>query len=233
MQDERICVTLGGDHALGIGTVNGASQVHPDLAVLWIDAHSDINTPLTTDSGNIHGMSVSFFVKELQPYLTQIPDFASWTQPRVSARNIAFIGLRDVDPAEATILEMLGIAAFSMRDVDQYGIQKVTEMALSRISHGNKMRPIHVSYDIDSICDSVVRSTGTPVPGGLTLREGITLMEMIHDTRRLVSLDLVEVNPLLGSEDDAVTTVRAAKQIIVAALGNSRGGNALNSIPKP
>ncbi|ODM97088.1 Arginase-2, mitochondrial [Orchesella cincta] len=231
MRDGRVCLTLGGDHALGIGTVNGASQVHPDLGVLWIDAHSDINTPLTTGSGKIHGMSVAFFVQELQPYMTQLPEF-SWVQPRIKAANLAFIGLRDVDPAERAILEMLGITAYSMRDVDRHGIQKVTEMALSKISQ-DKKRPIHVSYDIDSLCESIVKSTGTPVPGGLSLREGITLLEMINETGRMVSMDLVEVNPLLGSELDAAATAQAAKHLILGAFGHSRGGMALNSIPKP
>lgn len=207
--------------------------MHPDLAVLWIDAHADINTPLTSDSGNMHGMSVAFFVKELQPYVSRLPPIASWIQPKISAANLAYIGLRDVDPAEATILEMLGIAAYSMREVDRYGIEKVTEMALSKISRGNSNRPIHVSYDIDAICGSVIKSTGTPVPGGLTLREGISLIEMIHNTGRMVSMDLVEVNPLLGSEEDAVTTAQAAKHLILGAFGHARGGRALNSIPKP
>lgn len=226
-------MTLGGDHALGIGTVNGACQVYPDLSVLWIDAHADINTPLTTDSGNMHGMSVAFFVKDLQPYVCQLPGFSSWIQPKISASNMAYIGLRDVDPAEATIMEMLGIAAYSMRDVDRFGIEKVTEMAISRISRGNPNRPIHVSYDIDALCDSIVKSTGTPVAGGLTLREGISLIEMVHETGRMVSMDLVEVNPLLGSESDAINTAKAAKHLILGAFGNNRSGLALNSIPKP
>jgi arginase len=166
LHDGRICLTLGGDHSLGIGTLHGASSVHNDLAVLWVDAHCDLNTPSTSWSKNMHGMSLSFVLRELTAYVHKYPEF-SWITPRISASNLAYIGLRDVDPAERTIMNMLGINAYSMKDVDLYGIRKVTEMALDHICgkpgpSGTGRRPLHVSYDIDALDAGEVTTTGTP-----------------------------------------------------------------------
>ncbi|MBV97916.1 Arginase-2, mitochondrial, partial [Eschrichtius robustus] len=120
------CVTVGGDHSLAIGTISGHARHCPDLCVIWVDAHADINTPLTTSSGNLHGQPVSFLLKELQDKVPQLPGF-SWIKPCISSPSIVYIGLRDVDPPEHFILKNYDIQYFSMRDIDRLGIQKVME----------------------------------------------------------------------------------------------------------
>lgn len=217
------CITLGGDHTLGFGSILGHARTHPDLCVLWLDAHADINTVSTTTTGNMHGMPVSFVLRELQQHNAGLPGW-EWVKPCINGKDIAFIGLRDLEPLERLIIEKLNIKAFSMRDVDDLGIAEVFARAMDAINpKGN--RAIHTSYDIDSLDISVSPSTGTPVPGGLTMREGLWLAEEISKTGLLKALDIVEVNPTIGSKEDAAKTSHAAKQVILSLFGNQRGGN--------
>ncbi|RXM33641.1 Arginase, non-hepatic 2 [Acipenser ruthenus] len=212
------CVTLGGDHSLGIGSVQGHSRQCPDLCLIWVDAHSDINTPLTSPSGNLHGQSVSFLLKELQDKVPAIPGF-SWVTPGLSSSDIVYIGLRDVDPGEHHILKTCGIKYFSMREIDRVGIQRVMEMTFAHLLE-RKQKPIHLSFDIDAFDPSLAPATGTPVMGGLTYREGIYISEEIHNTGLLSAMDLVEVNPTLGTTREAVeATASLAVDVIAASLG--------------
>ncbi|GAB1297566.1 Arginase-2, mitochondrial [Apodemus speciosus] len=174
------CVTMGGDHSLAIGTIIGHARHHPDLCVIWVDAHADINTPLTTVSGNIHGQPLSFLVRELQDKVPQLPGF-SWIKPCLSSPSIVYIGLRDVEPPEHFILKNYDIQYFSMRDIDRLGIQKVMEQTFDRLI-GKRQRPIHLSFDIDAFDPKLAPATGTPVVGGLTYREGVYITEEIHNT---------------------------------------------------
>ncbi|KAK1160462.1 arginase, non-hepatic 1-like [Acipenser oxyrinchus oxyrinchus] len=217
------CVTLGGDHSLGIGSVQGHSRQCPDLCLIWVDAHSDINTPLTSPSGNLHGQSVSFLLKELQDKVPAIPGF-SWVMPGLSSSDIVYIGLRDVDPGEHQILKTCGIKCFSMREIDRVGIQRVMEMTFAHLLE-RKQKPIHLSFDIDAFDPSLAPATGTPVMGGLTYREGIYISEEIHNTGLLSAMDLVEVNPTLGATREAVeATASLAVDVIAASLGQTREG---------
>ncbi|XP_054714355.1 arginase-1-like [Uloborus diversus] len=225
ISDERLCITLGGDHSVGIGTVHGHSQVH-DLCVLWIDAHADINTVETTMSGNIHGMSCSFFLKDLELSSYGIPGF-EWIKPCVQKKNIAYIGLRDVDPLEKQILRRENILHYTMRDVDELGIFEVTRRALKEINPDGSLS-LHVSFDIDSIDKLVTPSTGTPVLGGLTAREALCFAEEISRIESLHAVDIVEVNPTLGSKEQIENTLLVTKMVIKAFLGCSRHGG----IPK-
>ncbi|XP_072499436.1 arginase-1-like isoform X3 [Notamacropus eugenii] len=232
----RTSLVLGGDHSLSIGSISGHAKVHPDLCVIWVDAHSDINTPLTTTSGNLHGQPVSFLLKELReedsqpPWfftMRQIPDIPgfSWVTPCLSAKDIVYIGLRDVDPGEHRILKDLGIKYFSMTEVDKLGIAKVMEETLSYLI-GRKKRPIHLSYDVDGLDPSVTPATGTPVPGGLTYREGLYITEEICKTGLLSGLDIMEVNPSLGKTPDEVQrTVNTAVALTLSCFGVAREGN--------
>ncbi|KAK3092282.1 hypothetical protein FSP39_000708 [Pinctada imbricata] len=218
----RTCLALGGDHSMAIGSIYGHSLAEPDHVVIWVDAHADINTPLTSSSGNMHGMPLSFLVKEVQPYLPDIPHFDN-IKPCLSAKNIAYIGLRDVDPGERYIIEKLGIHSFSMTEVDKFGIKDCVEKALHAVDpEGNK--PIHLSFDIDALDPSLAPSTGTPVPGGLSIREGNYIAEELAATGRLTCVDLAEVNPKLGNDRDNETTVRSAITIIQHCFGNRRQG---------
>ncbi|KAG9336771.1 hypothetical protein JZ751_003119 [Albula glossodonta] len=206
------CVMLGGDHSLAIGSVEGHSQQCPDLGLIWVDAHADINTPLTSPSGNLHGQSVAFLLKELQDKMPDIPGF-SWMKPFLSCTDLVYIGLRDVDPGEHYILKNLGIQYFSMRDIDRMGMQRVMEVTLDHLL-SRKQRPIHLSFDIDAFDPSLAPATGTPVNGGLTYREGIYITEEIHNTEATAGL---------------------AVDVIASSLGQSREGAnmAFQEIPSP
>ena len=220
-KEGRFVLTLGGDHSIAIGTISGTAKairerLGRDMAVIWVDAHADINTPETSDSGNIHGMPVAF----LTGLASDAPDAPfGWIKDehRVSVKKIVYIGLRDVDRGEKKILRENGIKAFSMHDIDRHGIGKVMDMALGWIGSDT---PIHLSFDIDALDPRFAPSTGTAVRGGLTLREGDFIAECVHETGSLVALDLVEVNPSL-EEAGAAETVRSGVSIVRCALGDT------------
>ncbi|KXH52008.1 arginase [Colletotrichum simmondsii] len=220
----RLTLTLGGDHSIAIGTIAGSAKatrerLGREIAVIWVDAHADINTPETSDSGNVHGMPVAFvtgLAKESRP------EYFGWLKDEhmLSIKKLVYIGLRDVDAGEKKILRENGIKAFSMFDIDRYGIGRVMEMALAHIGNDT---PIHLSFDVDALDPMWAPSTGTPVRGGLTLREGDYICECVHETGSLVALDLVEVNPSLAAEQEgaASETVRAGCSLVRCALGES------------
>jgi len=211
----QLPVTLGGDHSLAMGTVSGTLTSYPDACVIWIDAHADINTSKTTESGNIHGMPVSFLLGLGENH----PEFA-WIRPVLKPERIVYIGLRDVDTGEKRILKENNIKAFSMHEVDKYGIGKVVEMALDHVNP-NRDLPIHLSFDVDALDPSVAPSTGTPVRGGLTFREGHYICEAIHETGLLVALDLMEVNPSLADPESVRQTVAVGCSLVRSALGET------------
>ncbi|KAF9227731.1 Ureohydrolase [Gyrodon lividus] len=211
----QLPVTLGGDHSLAMGTISGTLNSYPEACVIWVDAHADINTSETTGSGNIHGMPVSFLLglgEEISEY--------SWVKPALKPERLVYIGLRDVDAGEKRILKENNIKAFSMHEVDRYGIGKVVEMALDHVNP-NRDLPIHLSFDVDALDPSVAPSTGTPVRGGLTFREGHYICEAIHETGLLVALDLMEVNPSLADPESVRQTVAVGCSLVRAALGET------------
>jgi len=220
----RMTLTLGGDHSIAIGTIGGTAKatrerLGRDMAVIWVDAHADINTPETSGSGNIHGMPVAF----LTGLARESDDkcFGWLTDAhRISTSKIVYIGLRDVDKPEKELLRQHGIRAFSMFDIDRHGIGRVMEMALAHIGADT---PIHLSFDVDALDPMWAPSTGTPVRGGLTLREGDYICECVHESGCLVAVDLVEVNPSLAPDTDvgAHETVRAGCSLVRCALGES------------
>ncbi|EFQ36262.1 arginase [Colletotrichum graminicola] len=220
----RLTLTLGGDHSIAIGTIAGSARatrerLGREIAVIWVDAHADINTPETSGSGNVHGMPVAFLTGLAKE---DRPEYFGWLRDehRLSLKKLVYIGLRDVDPGEKRILRENGIKAFSMFDIDRYGIGRVMEMALAHIGSDT---PIHLSFDVDALDPMWAPSTGTPVRGGLTLREGDYICECVHETGSLVALDLVEVNPSLAAEQEgaASETVRAGCSLVRCALGES------------
>uniref|UniRef100_A0A8B9K5J5 Arginase n=1 Tax=Astyanax mexicanus TaxID=7994 RepID=A0A8B9K5J5_ASTMX len=214
--DGHTCVMLGGDHSLAIGSIHGHAASGSEVSVVWVDAHADINTPLTTTTGNIHGQPMSYLIHELHNKIPVIPNF-SWIKPCIAAKDIVYIGLRDVDPGEHYILKYLGIKTFSMSEVDRLGIAKVMEQTCDHIF---TKQPIHLSYDIDALDPSVAPATGTPVVGGLTYREGVYITEHICQTDLLSAVDIVEVNPKRGrTEDEVQSTVNAAVDLVLGCFG--------------
>jgi arginase len=222
IKDGHIPVVLGGDHSLGIGSVHGtldALKNEGPVGLIWIDAHADINTPYTSDSGNVHGQPVSFVLKEMVEYMPKLKAY-EWCTPSLEARNIVYIGLRDVDDEENYILKKFNIKAYSMTDVHRLGIHKVMDEALEYLSNNGQPLPVHVSVDIDSLDPQFAPSTGTSVLGGLTLLELMYIGNRVHESGRLKTLDLVEVNPLLKTcEEDVSKTVFSAIKTILSFFG--------------
>ncbi|KAK7502699.1 hypothetical protein BaRGS_00005949 [Batillaria attramentaria] len=232
-KNRQIALTLGGDHSVAIGSIYGHAQSCPNLVVVWVDAHADLNTPLSSPSGNIHGMPLSFVIKEMKKYTTALPGF-EWVQPCLSAKDLVFIGLRDVDEAERAFINELGIQCYSMQEVDKYGIQNVMERALRTIDP-NGVRPIHLSFDVDALDPAYAPATGTPVHGGLTRREAYYIAEEIAGTGRLSCLDTVEVNPLLSTDEGRQVTINSTVDVVSHFFGKRREGNVSDGyrVPTP
>ncbi|MCB1487011.1 MAG: arginase [Bauldia sp.] len=191
--DAGFPVFLGGDHALSLGTVAGAAahaaKTGRPLFVLWLDAHPDINTPATTASGNLHGTPIG--------YVTGQPGFDGFpalTAP-VPPGNICFIGLRSIDRPEREAIAARGMIAIDMRQVDERGIAAPLADFLAQVEQANGL--LHVSLDVDFLEPGIAPAVGTTVPGGATFREAHLVMEMLHDSGLVTSLDLVELNPFL------------------------------------
>lgn len=224
LKDDRIAISIGGDHSIGVGTVDGHYKVNEDMILIWVDAHADINTNKTSGSGSVHGMPVALLVKELSDYWPYLPTM-DWQVPKFSMKSLGYVGLRSVDQYERLVIEKFSIPTFAMEDLDEYGIKYAIKNILERLDPESK-RPIHVSFDIDSLDAIEAPSTGTPVRGGLTLREGLYLMEHLHSTGRLRAIDLVEINPAIGDDIDRRRTIEAGLAVLKAALGHSRRGTA-------
>ncbi|KAJ3213719.1 Arginase, catabolizes arginine to ornithine and urea [Dinochytrium kinnereticum] len=207
----QLALTIGGDHSIAMGTVSGSAAVYENLGVVWVDAHADINTPETTSSGNLHGCPVSFLTG-----LAEKIDTFDWLKPCITLKRIVYIGLRDLDAPEKKILRDNNIKAFSMHEVDRWGIGRVMEMALDYLGHDC---PIHLSFDVDALDPTVAPATGTPVRGGLTFREGHYIMEAMHQSGSLVAVDIMEVNPLLGDSAARTQTIQIGCSLIRSALG--------------
>ena len=217
----RIAVQIGGDHSMGIGTVSGISKAvkerfNQDVKLVWVDAHADINTPMTTDTGNMHGMPVAFLLGITGEKIEGL----EWIEPCLKPENLVYIGLRAVDKPEKEILKKHNIKAFSMHEIDRYGIGAVMDMTIEYLSKGKDAQsPIHLSFDIDALDPTVAASTGTPVRGGLTFREGHYVCEALYATGRLVGLDMVELNPTIGESNEE--TILVACSLIRTALGET------------
>lgn len=210
----RVPVVLGGDHALAMGSVAGTAKYYAqkkqNIGLIWVDAHGDINTPATSPSGNIHGMPVAHLLGLGDKDLSGI----GYRGPKVKARNVVLVGIRDLDANEKKNLRESGVTVFTMKEVDRYGMAWVAQKAIEQAS--DHTAGIHVSFDVDAADPSVAGGTGTPMRGGLTYRESHLLMEMVADSETLCALDMVEVNPL---EDVHNQTAALASELVQSALG--------------
>jgi len=210
----KIPLVLGGDHSVAMGTIAGVARhlrrTKKRLGVLWIDAHPDMNTPRTSPSGNVHGMPLACSIGLGPRALTHIGGFA----PKVDPNNVALVGVRDVDALEKPHVRESGVRAFTMRDIDERGMKAVMAEALETVCAGTA--GFHVSLDMDSVDPQHAPGVGTPVRGGLNYREAHLAMEMIGDTRRMLSMELVEVNPII---DEANRTALLAVELTLSAMG--------------
>ena len=194
-------LVLGGDHSIAMGTIAGIARARGKApGVIWVDAHGDINTPLTSPTGNVHGMPVHFALE----------------QHAVDPARMAFIGLRDVDDGEKRTIRELGVKAFTMADVDRIGMSRVVDEALAIVSDGENS--VHVSFDMDGVDPQEAPGVGTPVRGGITYREAHLLMEGVSASGTLGSLEITEINPILDRENQ---TAIFAVELILSALGKT------------
>ncbi len=194
-------IVLGGDHSIAMGTLAGLTRAYgAPPGLVWIDAHADINSPGSSSTGNVHGMPLYFALSK------------GWAKAEQSVQ----IGLRDVDRDEKRLLREFGVKTYTMTDVDKLGMPRVMEEARAIAGAGG--RRIHVSFDMDAIDPSEAPGTGTPVKGGLSYREAHLVMEMLHDSGQLGSIEMVEINPILDNRNQ---TAALAVGLICSALGKS------------
>jgi arginase len=207
-------LVLGGDHSLAAGSVSGVAEFYrrkgEKIGVVWIDAHSDINTPETSPSGNVHGMPLAALLGMGPDALTKILGYA----PKILAENTVLIGVREIDAAERENIRRAGVAVYTMRDIDERGMRAVMEEALR--STGRGTAGYHVSMDMDWIDPEDAPGVGTPVRGGATYREAHLAMEIIADHGRLLSFEIVEVNPVI---DEHNRTADLAVELACSAFG--------------
>jgi len=214
LSENNSALFLGGDHSTAMGTISAVLRKYPDACVIWFDAHADINTPFTSFSGNIHGMPVSFLMG-LFDY-SSYPNFG-WLKPCLNPERIAYVGIRDVDEPEEEILEAKNIFSIRMKDIATKGMTECIKEVLAKLDP-EQNRPIHVSFDIDGVDPKFAPSTGTAVDEGVAFDDAVTMLKYINETGRLVSLDMVEVNPLLGDKEDARITCESAVKLISTAF---------------
>jgi arginase len=215
LQLGRLPILLGGDHCLGIGSISAVArhcrEAGKKLRVLWLDAHADFNTSVLTPSGNIHGMPVACLCGHGPKALIEI----GGTVPAINARVVRQIGIRSVDQGEKRLVHEVGLEVFDMRYIDEMGMRHTMELALATLDNNTHL---HVSFDVDFLDPDIAPGVGTTVPGGPTYREAQLCMEMIADTGRLASLDVMELNPALDIRNK---TAELAVDLIESLFGKS------------
>jgi arginase len=207
-------LVLGGDHSVAVGTASGVSRYfrrqNQTAGLIWLDAHADMNTPASSPSGNVHGMPLACILGMGPPELTGL----SGSHPMIAAHNAVIVGLRDVDQLEKPHVRQSGVRAFTMRDIDERGLRSVMEEAIRLAAEGTA--GFHLSLDMDFVDPADAPGVGTPVRGGATYREAHLAMEMICDSGKMLSLEVVEVNPVI---DEVNRTADLAVELVMSALG--------------
>lgn len=204
-------LVIGGDHSIAAGSLLGAQSCLKNIGVIWIDAHGDFNTEHTTLSGNLHGMSLAAATG------AGIFEMTRFKQPDVNfidESKVVIIGARDLDPQEAELLKRSKVTVFTMEDVDMYGLRDIMQEAIDIVEDGTE--GFHLSFDLDAVTPSDAPGVGTPIKGGLTYREAHLAVEMLSGRKKLRSLELVELNPIL---DNANITGELAVSLICSVLG--------------
>jgi arginase len=214
LSDGKFPLILGGDHSVAVGTVAGVSQAFrrsgEKVGLIWIDAHADMNTPDSSPSGNVHGMPLACCLGRGPRELTDLFDYS----PKIDKCNVVLIGIRDVDIRERELVRESGVTAFTMRDIDERGLTNVMKEAIAIANKGTS--GFHLSLDMDAVDPDEAPGVGTPVRGGMTYREAHLAMETICDCAGMVSMEIVEVNPVL---DSANRTALLGVELVTSAMG--------------
>ena len=215
LQQQRLPILLGGDHGLAVGSIAAVARhcraASRRLRVLWLDAHADFNTSVLTPSGNLHGMPVACLCGHGPHELVEMAGHV----PALAARSVRQIGIRSVDPGEKRFVHEQGLEVFDMRYIDEMGMRHAMELALATLDANTHL---HVSFDVDFLDPEIAPGVGTTVPGGPTYREAQLCMEMIADSGRLASLDVMELNPALDLRNK---TALLAVDLIESLFGKS------------
>lgn len=183
-------VVIGGDHSIAMGTISGIAKHYENLGVIWYDAHGDLNIDETSPSGNIHGMPLRALIGDGHEDLVNIGGYKN----KVKIENIVLIGMRDLDEGEKAYIKEVGIKTYTMADIDRLGIGTVIAETLAYL---DKCDGIHLSLDVDALDPVETPGTGTTVPGGITYRESHFALELLNDSEKITSFEIVEVNPLI------------------------------------
>lgn len=213
LQHGSFPLILGGDHSLAIGSLAGITGHYENLGVIWYDAHGDLNNSHTSPSGNIHGMPLAISCGIGDETLVNLYKEG----PKIKPENIVLIGMRDLDEGEKKYISDNDILTFTMTDIKERGISSVMKESLEYLQE--KTDGIHLSLDVDALDPMEMPGTGTPVDGGLSLSETLYAMTLLHDSKKITSMDLVEVNPLL---DDKNKTAEKAVSIVSAFFGEKQ-----------
>ncbi|MEK6589369.1 MAG: arginase [Nitrospinota bacterium] len=214
LQNGAIPLTIGGDHSLAIGSIAGVSRYFKErgkkIGLIWFDAHGDMNTPESTNTGNIHGMPLAVSLGLGAKSLTEIGGFSQ----KVESNNTVLIGVRNLDKREKDLIANSGIKVYTMKEIDEKGISRIIEDAVNLIKKNTDY--IHLSFDID-VCDpTLAQGVGTPVKGGLNYREAHLSMEKIAESEMVGSMDMVEINPILDYKN---STAELGVELIQSAFG--------------
>lgn len=207
-------LVLGGDHSIASGTIAGVAahfrKQEKRIGLIWLDAHGDMNTPESSPSGNIHGMPMAAIAGYGPPELTEIAGF----KPKIEPRSISMVGIRDLDSKERRMIKEAGIHVFTMRDIDERGMREVMTEAIRFAT--DDTAGVAVSLDMDFVDPTDAPGVGTPVRGGVTYREAHLALEMIADSKSMVSFELVEINPVIDLHN---TTATLGVELVLSGLG--------------
>jgi arginase len=216
LDDGAFPVVVGGDHSIACGTIAGISSHYhkkkKKIGLIWFDAHGDMNTPESTESGNVHGMPLAACIGRGAPELVRLGDRV----PMVDVEKAVLIGVRTIDPREKKEIQASSIHVFTVKDLDMHGVHRVMKMAIEIASAGTA--GFHLSFDVDGMDPAVAPGVGTPVFGGTTLRESHLIMEHAAESKKLLGLEITEVNPILDNQN---ATARVAVDLVLSALGKA------------
>ena len=208
-RDGLVPIVLGGDHSVAIGTLGGLASVDGPGGVLWFDAHGDLNTPATSPSGNVHGMPLAAALGLADDAFAS----GAWPLPALAPEHVVLVGIRSLDAGERELVKDLGVAVYTMTDLDRRGVEPIVREALERLAGASF---VHVSLDMDVVDPDAAPGVGTPVRGGLSYREAHLAMELVAEWGEFGSFEIVEVNPILDREN---ATGRLAVELAASAFG--------------
>lgn len=211
---DSFLLNIGGDHGLGLGTVHAQLEKNPETIVVWADAHGDINSPEASMTGNFHGMPLHLLL-----HGSEGREGFGWIKRKLNPRKLIFFGPRDLDPWEKKVINEFQITYFSSEEINRVGAETLMTQALKKLDPEG-IFPIHLSLDVDLFDAEDVAATGTRVVGGPNVKEIFTLGNLLGRTGRLSSMDLVEINPELGSQEDSTQTLGLALDFLEKCLGS-------------